>query len=153
MFLNFSLFGLLVLICLFPSYARLGENRVSDGEENLLTLGTTNRYQEILNDVASKTNLWKAAVPDRFHDATAEDVRKQLGTILPKDPRYIEPPADQRFRSTNLAIPESFDAREAWPECQNIIGRIRDQSNCGSCWAFGATEVGIHFAKSHFLPL
>lgn len=30
-------------------------------------------------------------------------------------------------------IPESFDAREQWPECP-IIGQIRDQSNCGSCW-------------------
>ncbi|VDM78592.1 unnamed protein product [Strongylus vulgaris] len=29
-------------------------------------------------------------------------------------------------------IPESFDAREKWPECKSVIGRIRDQSNCGT---------------------
>lgn len=38
-------------------------------------------------------------------------------------------------------IPEQFDAREAWPHCANIIGHIRDQSKCGSCWAFATTEA------------
>jgi len=38
-------------------------------------------------------------------------------------------------------IPESFDVRTNWPECAAITGRVRDQSNCGSCWAFGSTEA------------
>ncbi|CAJ0948868.1 unnamed protein product, partial [Mesorhabditis belari] len=37
-------------------------------------------------------------------------------------------------------IPEFFDARQKWPKC-NSIGWIRDQSNCGSCWAVAAAEV------------
>ena len=28
-------------------------------------------------------------------------------------------------------IPASFDAREAWPACAGVIGRVRDQSDCG----------------------
>ncbi|CDW55317.1 Peptidase C1 domain containing protein [Trichuris trichiura] len=36
-------------------------------------------------------------------------------------------------------IPEVFDARQKWPECDSI-GQIRDQSNCGSCWATAAAE-------------
>ena len=35
-------------------------------------------------------------------------------------------------------LPESFDAREEWPECAAIIGAVRNQGDCGSCWAFGA---------------
>jgi cathepsin B len=38
------------------------------------------------------------------------------------------------------ALPESFDARAEWPACPSI-SYIRDQSNCGSCWAFGAAEA------------
>ncbi|KAL3283970.1 hypothetical protein HHI36_018141 [Cryptolaemus montrouzieri] len=37
-------------------------------------------------------------------------------------------------------LPDNFDARENWPNCQSIR-EIRDQASCGSCWAFGAVEA------------
>jgi cathepsin B len=41
----------------------------------------------------------------------------------------------------SVDLPESFDSAEHWPECAKIISDIRDQSNCGCCWAFGAAEA------------
>jgi len=38
-------------------------------------------------------------------------------------------------------IPSRFDAREQRPQCASVIGRIRDQSDCGACWAFGTTTA------------
>jgi cathepsin B len=35
-------------------------------------------------------------------------------------------------------LPTAFDARERWPRC---IHPIRDQGQCGSCWAFGTSEA------------
>ena len=36
------------------------------------------------------------------------------------------------------ALPAAFDSRTQWPGC---IHPIRNQEQCGSCWAFGATEA------------
>ena len=37
--------------------------------------------------------------------------------------------------------PDSFDSETNWPQCADIIGDIRDQSDCGCCWAFGAASA------------
>jgi len=39
------------------------------------------------------------------------------------------------------AIPDSFDSETNWPACAKVIADIRDQSNCGCCWAFAAAEA------------
>lgn len=39
------------------------------------------------------------------------------------------------------AIPDSFDSAQHWPNCAKVIGDIRDQSNCGCCWAFAGVEA------------
>jgi cathepsin B len=39
------------------------------------------------------------------------------------------------------SIPASFDVAEAFPACADMVNDIRDQSNCGCCWAFGGAEA------------
>ncbi|KAA0200776.1 Cathepsin B [Fasciolopsis buskii] len=48
------------------------------------------------------------------------------------------PTMDQDLSATEL--PPAFDARDQWSQC-TTISQIRDQSSCGSCWAFGAAEA------------
>ena len=45
-----------------------------------------------------------------------------------------------KSRFLDIELPKSFDSRTNWPDCASIR-QIRDQSSCGSCWAFGAVEA------------
>lgn len=52
---------------------------------------------------------------------------------MPGESGFI--PVDlERTTFKDQTIPDSFDARTAFPQCASIIGHVRDQSNCGSCW-------------------
>jgi len=48
---------------------------------------------------------------------------------------------ERLLHDSSNPMPESFDSEENWPHCAKIIGDIRDQSNCGCCWAFAGAEA------------
>lgn len=97
---------------------------------------------KIVDAINEMKTTWKAEISYRFTNATVADVKKLLGTILPGEEGYQEPVLEKKvFKIADTAIPTSFDVREAWPSCALITGRVRDQSSCGSCWAFGSTEA------------
>lgn len=36
---------------------------------------------------------------------------------------------------------DGWDARDAYPHCRHVIGRITDQGSCDACWAVSAVQV------------
>jgi len=84
---------------------------------------------------------WRAAASAKFAGASLADAQKLLGVLQDVEGRHSLPP--RGFEPEELAAaPDSFDWRTdpRGARCDSLR-EIRDQANCGSCWAFGSTEA------------
>ena len=95
-------------------------------------------YQAKLAKVvnSNSNSTWVAGHNARFDSYTPATVSRLMGAKLNTPPHLRLP---QKAVVVG-ALPDSFDARMAWANCTQIH-TIRDQSDCGSCWAFGAVEA------------
>ena len=89
------------------------------------------RAKEISAYVNSLNTTWKAT-------EKSFDTDGYLGTFLRGQENVI--PKKTQFSVSLSDLPSSFDLRDAYPNCESLK-EIRDQSKCGSCWAFGAAET------------
>jgi len=92
--------------------------------------------QDFIDEINSKQDLWVAGVNPRFENMSLEEMKGLLGVKLPQARTHfrIRRPATEEAND----LPETFDMRDKWPSCK---GKILDQGQCGSCWAFGAVEA------------
>jgi len=88
---------------------------------------------EIIDSVNSARAAWVAGHNDYFEGKDVKFVKSLLGARK----GYKLPEKDIEIAD---AIPTMFDARTNWKNCTSIA-EVRDQSACGSCWAFGAVEA------------
>jgi len=99
-----------------------------------------------IEQINGKATTWKAAAHPRFAaeapgaSATLCGAKGNWAAQLRDSIRmggieeYVPSP-------TLAAVPDAFDSETNWPDCAKTIGDIRDQSNCGCCWAFGGAEA------------
>eukprot|EP00658_Telonema_sp_P-2_P083418 TRINITY_DN9025_c0_g1_i3.p1 TRINITY_DN9025_c0_g1~~TRINITY_DN9025_c0_g1_i3.p1 ORF type:complete len:371 (+),score=103.46 TRINITY_DN9025_c0_g1_i3:132-1244(+) len=110
----------------------------------VLALPPVNHHAARMDQIAeinNKTSLWVAGINTRFAGLPLGASADLCGVKI-ESHAIVQAKAS---REVSLAIvgsiPESFDSETNWPECADVIGDIRDQSNCGCCWAFGAASA------------
>jgi len=102
--------------------------------------------ERVIQDINKMQSTWKAHHNPRFYNQPvgvaanlcgAKKMRTEMLKLLP-DVEIIK--TNKTFKQ--LGLPDEFDSATNWPQCADMINDIRDQSNCGCCWAFGAAEAG-----------
>ncbi|KAJ8977053.1 hypothetical protein NQ317_000938 [Molorchus minor] len=92
---------------------------------------------EFIESINQKATTWTAR--KNFENYTTEQLKALAGVKgIYSDERNRLPRIVHNVQADG--IPDTFDSREVWPECSSI-GTIRNQGQCGSCWAFAAVEV------------
>jgi len=89
--------------------------------------------------------LWKAVPHPRFA-SEAPGASKSLCGVKGDQKKIIDEAVERGeikrlLQGAKVEIPDNFDSAEHWPQCAKLINDIRDQSNCGCCWAFAGAEA------------
>jgi len=79
------------------------------------------------------------ATIERFEREKA--FREKTGKLLFPGFVGVGSTPDHMKTRSDASIPDSFDARENWKECYDVINTITDQDACGSCWAMSTAGV------------
>lgn len=95
--------------------------------------------EEISNLNARNDATWVAGRNTIFEHATLRDAKVLMGTLQNTDQSTFLP---HRAPAKSVELPAEFDWRTdpRAAKCPSLK-EIRDQANCGSCWAFGSVEA------------
>mmetsp|Transcript_22639 Transcript_22639/g.58978 ORF Transcript_22639/g.58978 Transcript_22639/m.58978 type:complete len:261 (+) Transcript_22639:75-857(+) len=104
--------------------------------------------QAIVEEINSTPGVtWKATLSERFANEPLGSRRHTYGAHPANAAQIAEAAAAGKLKVAPMisaeeaaGLPESFDSETNWPKCAKVIGDIRDQSNCGCCWAFAAAS-------------
>ncbi len=123
---------------LISLYALLALNQVLALEDFSSEELFTPISKSMIHYVNQKTNAtWKAG-QTKFHYWSMASLRRLMGVPLDHIKHITMNLPVIEHEVTDL--PDEFDSRENWPNCPTLK-EIRDQGNCGSCWAISAVAA------------
>lgn len=92
-------------------------------------------YTELVNEVNSKQNLWKAELNTELLDGDYTTIRNLLGDLSAGSVSDLEPKTSGWTVKVE-DLPKNFIVQDKWGrQCAGVMNTVHDQSACGSCWA------------------
>lgn len=90
----------------------------------------------VLYTAAAQDNrlLWRASPEPTFRPPMRDGGMTRSEAI-------VQGMATPFVGSAVLDMPDRFEAAEQWPACESVINQIRDQGQCGSCWAVSTASA------------
>jgi len=137
-------FYLIALVALFACVANSADF-LNDNDDELMGQAEINRIHQ-------EQRTWEAAIPEDFQNMTFGDLRKRLSRNAPAELKgRVRPDPEMEDKTVSIdassvqgrllqaaSTATSFDTRTQWPKC---VGPIRNQGQCGACWAFATVET------------
>jgi len=102
-------------------------------------------YEEQAEYWIKKTNSkkmpWTAGYNKYLAGKSEEQIKRLMGTKMDRK-GLSSAPVMYHSNFDKASLPTSFTAGvDKWPACHSTISYIKDQADCGSCWAVAASEV------------
>jgi cathepsin L len=125
----------------FEQFKTLYNKKYSSPEEEVARLGIFTLNLQFIAEHNAGQSTFKVGV-NRFADMTNEEYVRFLGA--PQEARFGDK-ASTFITPNFVTLPSTVDWRP-----MGYVTPVKDQGQCGSCWAFSATGAleGQHFAKT-----
>jgi len=107
-----------------------------------MSRGQSHYWQRLINRVNNDPSAtWQAGMNENIMGLHVNVQRGLSGVQLAQHALTLESAPVAESQYANVYVPDSFDSREKWGKKCPGLYNVRDQSACGSCWAFGAVEA------------